>query len=415
MPDFTSTHECNTSSLNGLYITALNETYLRRGNETIEGTNVVQYTNFDNTLEVNVTGGINSVTLYLMDNSHFTISLLGRGPLTVSQILEELASYINTDILVLNEMFCLWLVSPFLEIPLYHEDKPSDIRNKWQNFLDKFSHDFVKDPQSDVPCLVIRRSYLLPKERENWILEEQQNTHPEVYNFFIRILFTDAKDEYLRGSYCCGKNAEDKLTAILISSYALSTNAGSYEFDGNIQNQMNYLLRPHNTPNKVPFLTSISNYVTKTRKIQKSTLYWLEKMKTVCGEIKLMEEFLKTVRDFQMYGCVVYPAFISQQQINHLRHLVTHNSFSFNSPDVFDPVFVWINSTTFGISTKRDANILYTQEIANLRWTILPQIKDYMRSLLFCPKHESSDNYVEITGKASTLIHNILASISNHI
>ncbi|CEF61858.1 Band4.1 inhibitor LRP interactor [Strongyloides ratti] len=373
-------------------------------------------TNEENiTTDVDATGGVNSVTIYLMDNSFFTINLLRKGPLTGSQILFEFSLFIGGRFKVVNEMFSLWMISPLLEILLGGDDKPSEVRDKWEILLKKYSWKYKKYPKVDVPCLVIRRNFLMSIYKEVEILNYYQKNKYEIYSFFIKILFMDAKDEYLRGRYLVEKENENELTQILVflSEYEVGTNKANQ----NILKELNKSLRPKHHTSYSSFFHDVSfkkikEVFNESYSFNTNTSLSFNKKDS---PIPLMVSFLDKVRTFSTYGSIFYKCYLSKESIKYLKGPVIKDTiFSKISqylPTTFHPVIVWVNTHSLGIYEKKDYNVIHSTSISNVRWTVSPEIDNHIQSVyLFHDK--GSSNFTEIAGESAFLLHLALSIIT---
>uniref|UniRef100_A0AAF5HY84 FERM domain-containing protein n=1 Tax=Strongyloides stercoralis TaxID=6248 RepID=A0AAF5HY84_STRER len=391
-----------------------NESILSAGNKKKYDT--FNNTNEENlTIDVDATGGVNSVTIYLMDNSFFTINLLKKGPLTGSQILFEFSLFTGGDFEIINEMFSLWMISPLLEILLGGEDKPSEVRDKWEILLKKYSWKYKKYPKIDVPCLVIRRNFLMPIHREVEILNYYEKNKYKLYSFFVKILFMDAKDEYLRGRYLVGKENENELTQILVflSEYEVGTD----KVNQNILKELNKSLRPKHHTSYSSFFNDVS--FKKIKEVFNESHSFITNNSLSFNKrdspLPLMVSFLNKVRTFLTYGSVFYKCYLSKESIKYLKGPVTKDSIfskiTHYLPTTFYPVVVWVNIHSLGIYEKKDYNVIHTTSISNVRWTVSPEIDNHIQSVyLFHDK--GSSNFTEIAGESAFLLHLTLSIIT---
>uniref|UniRef100_A0A0K0FQ17 Band4.1 inhibitor LRP interactor (inferred by orthology to a D. melanogaster protein) n=1 Tax=Strongyloides venezuelensis TaxID=75913 RepID=A0A0K0FQ17_STRVS len=373
-------------------------------------------TNEDNiTSDIDVTGGVNSVTIYLMDNSFFTINLLKKGPLTSSQILFELSLFVGGDYEVVNEMFSLWMISPLLEILLGGEDKPSDVRDKWITLLGKYSWKYKKYPKDDIPCLVIRRNFLMTSLREVEILNYYQEKKIELYSFFIKILFADGKDEYLRGRYLLEEENENELTQILVS---ISENeVGTDKVNQNILKGLNKSLRPKHHTSFSSFFQDVSFKKIKEvfNESHSTTINTTSSFNKGESPITLMSTFLDKIRASSTYGSIFYKCYLSNDSIKNLKGPPTKETmFSklfHHLPKTFQPVVIWLNTFSLGIYEKKNNNIIYSTSTSNIRWTVSPEINNHIQSV-YIFHDKGSSNFTEIAGESAFLLHLALSILT---
>uniref|UniRef100_A0A0N4Z0T7 FERM domain-containing protein n=1 Tax=Parastrongyloides trichosuri TaxID=131310 RepID=A0A0N4Z0T7_PARTI len=372
------------------------------------------YNNITNESNVDVTGGVNSVTIYLMDNSFFTFNLLRKGPLTGAQILFELSLYVGGDYKHISEMFSLWMISPLLEMPLGSEDKPSEVRDKWEMLLKKYSWKYKKYPKKDVPCLVIKRNYLMEKEKEKEILNfYQEKGYNELYSFFTKILFMDARDEYLRGRYLVDEDDENTLTEMLVSLSEYEV--GSEKINEGFLKEINRSLRPKHHTSYHSFIHEVSfklkEVFNETNTSINSILY-----KKFDSPITIMTAFLEKVRIYNTYGSIFYKGYLSDKAIKNLKGPYKENFISkiiSHLQTTYRQIIVWINHSTFGIYESKNFNIIYRTSINSIRWTISPEMEGYIQSFYLFHDNGSS-NFTEIAGENAFLIHIALTILTTH-
>eukprot|EP00062_Callorhinchus_milii_P025592 gi/632986743/ref/XP_007910407.1/ PREDICTED: LOW QUALITY PROTEIN: FERM domain-containing protein 8 [Callorhinchus milii] len=103
-----------------------------------------------------------------------------------------------------QEIFSLWLISPFLELQLKPKHLPYKLCRQWPDLLYRFTNCSADDIIQDEPSLQFRRNVFFPKVRELQVENDR----------ILRLLYEEAKANILEGRYPCDMEDCRQLGAI---------------------------------------------------------------------------------------------------------------------------------------------------------------------------------------------------------
>ncbi|XP_013921109.1 PREDICTED: FERM domain-containing protein 8 [Thamnophis sirtalis] len=104
-----------------------------------------------------------------------------------------------------QEIFSLWLVSPFLGVQLKPKHQPYKICRQWQELLLRFTSCPVDEIVEDEPSLQFRRNIFFLRRKELQIQDED----------VLRLLYEEAKHNVLEGRFPCDPADCDALGALV--------------------------------------------------------------------------------------------------------------------------------------------------------------------------------------------------------
>lgn len=114
---------------------------------------------------------------------------------TAQEIIEVIAedeSEINLPAQV-KDVFALWMTSPLLELQLKPDHRPYLIRERWSEYLKKYTFATRQQLESDEPVLTLQRNVFLEKSKEKEVSDLK----------LLRMLYSEAKGNVLDGRYPC--------------------------------------------------------------------------------------------------------------------------------------------------------------------------------------------------------------------
>ncbi|GCB79058.1 hypothetical protein scyTo_0016906, partial [Scyliorhinus torazame] len=130
------------------------------------------------------------VLVYLVNNSVIQISVESLTSLTAGELGRTLREVLQLPDQA-QEIFALWLTSPFLELQLKPKHLPYKLCRQWPDLLYRFTKCPVDDIVHDEPSLQFRKNVFFPKGKELQIEDEG----------ILRLLYEEAKFNILQGRY----------------------------------------------------------------------------------------------------------------------------------------------------------------------------------------------------------------------
>ncbi|XP_059497565.1 FERM domain-containing protein 8 [Stegostoma tigrinum] len=130
------------------------------------------------------------VLVYLVNDSVIQISVESLTALTAGELARTVREALQLPDQA-QEIFSLWLVSPFLELQLKPKHHPYKVSRQWSDLLYRFTKCSVDDIVHDEPSLQFRKNVFFPKGKELQIADEG----------ILRLLYEEAKLNILEGRY----------------------------------------------------------------------------------------------------------------------------------------------------------------------------------------------------------------------
>lgn len=131
-----------------------------------------------------------TVAVFLVEKSGRLLNLEeGRNTIagTINTIMAENLSLPP----VASQVFCVWLISPLLQLQLKDHHRPFKLRKVWSGLLKKFTNVTEEVAEKDEPILCYQRNSFFPLAEEKRIKDDR----------VIRRLFEEAKYNILSGNY----------------------------------------------------------------------------------------------------------------------------------------------------------------------------------------------------------------------
>ncbi|KAL1475245.1 hypothetical protein MTO96_037437 [Rhipicephalus appendiculatus] len=149
------------------------------------------------TLELRHGGGLpeQEMCVYLMNKVCLCVEVGNVQLATAHEIIDIIAeddTEINFPAQV-KDIFALWMTSPLLELQLKPDHRPYLIRERWSEYLKKYTFATKQQLDSDEPVLTLQRNVFLEKSKEKEITDLK----------LLKMLFAEAKGNVLDGRYPC--------------------------------------------------------------------------------------------------------------------------------------------------------------------------------------------------------------------
>nr|XP_037274519.1 putative FERM domain-containing protein FRMD8P1 [Rhipicephalus microplus] len=135
------------------------------------------------------------VCVYLMNKVCLCVEVSNVQLATAHEIVDIIAeddTEINFPAQV-KDIFALWVTSPLLELQLKPDHRPYLIRERWSEYLKKYTFATKQQLDSDEPVLTLQRNVFLEKSKEKEITDLK----------LLKMLFAEAKGNVLDGRYPC--------------------------------------------------------------------------------------------------------------------------------------------------------------------------------------------------------------------
>ncbi|XP_077521668.1 FERM domain-containing protein 8-like isoform X1 [Amblyomma americanum] len=133
--------------------------------------------------------------VYLMNKVCLCVEVDNVQLATAQEIIDIIAEE-DTEInfpAQVKDVFALWMTSPLLELQLKPDHRPYLIRERWSEYLKKYTFATKQQLEADEPVLTLQRNVFLEKSKEKEITDLK----------LLKMLFAEAKGNVLDGRYPC--------------------------------------------------------------------------------------------------------------------------------------------------------------------------------------------------------------------
>ncbi|XP_044163238.1 putative FERM domain-containing protein FRMD8P1 [Acropora millepora] len=131
-----------------------------------------------------------TVAVFLVEKSGRLLNLEEGRNTTAGTINTIMAENLSLPT-VASQIFCVWLISPLLQLQLKAHHRPFRLRKVWTELLKKFTNVTDEVAEKDEPILSYQRSSFFPVSEEKRIKDDR----------IIKRLFEEAKYNVLSGNY----------------------------------------------------------------------------------------------------------------------------------------------------------------------------------------------------------------------
>ncbi|XP_073460996.1 FERM domain-containing protein 8 [Aquarana catesbeiana] len=277
-------------------------------------------------------------------------------PLTVdglSGIMAHELHRIIREVLLLpdiaQEVFALWLVSPFLEVQLKPKHQPYKVCRQWRDLLARFTNCSTEDIHQDEPCLQFRRNIFFPKCRELQIVNED----------VLRLLYEEAKSNVLEGRYPC--DLED---CELLGGLACRLELGPYNQEehtpSTLRPKLECFLPPYMCKKRNGLLNAFINKGSRQAGFEQTLLNSYKEVteNNTCeeGEATNYKEYLKKCHELPYYGCAFFMGEIDKPAQGFLNRAGRKT------------VSVAINMEGVSVIDRKEKHVLISLKFSELSW-----------------------------------------------
>ncbi|XP_053576075.1 FERM domain-containing protein 8 isoform X2 [Bombina bombina] len=239
------------------------------------------------------------VIVYLVNDEVIPLTVDGLSVITAHELHKIIRLVLHLPD-VAQEVFALWLVSPFLEVQLKPKHQPYKVCRQWHDLLARFTKCSADDIQQDEPALQFRRNIFFPKARE------YQISHSGI----LRLLYEEAKHNVLEGRYPC--DVED---CEILGGLSCRLELGPYNQDKHTLSMFKHNLDSFLPPyicKRRSLLTALKNKGSRQSSFEQSLMNTYKEVteSSACAEEEAIlnhyKEYLKKCHDLPYYGCAFF-------------------------------------------------------------------------------------------------------------
>ncbi|CAH1792219.1 unnamed protein product [Owenia fusiformis] len=128
--------------------------------------------------------------VYFANKTGLEMTLEGGRCTTAEEVFEQLMELLSLPSEA-RDVFCLWLISPLLELQLKPHHVPFRLTQHWDELLQKYTTSSEEEIERDEPVLIMQRNIYYPRELEEKIREPQM----------LKLLYSEAHSNITEGRY----------------------------------------------------------------------------------------------------------------------------------------------------------------------------------------------------------------------
>ncbi|XP_066439060.1 FERM domain-containing protein 8 [Eleutherodactylus coqui] len=288
------------------------------------------------------------VIVYLINDTAIPLTVDGLSATTAHEVHRKVLEVLHLPDIA-QEVFSLWLISPFLEVQLKPKHHPYKVCRQWHDLLARFTNCTLEDVQLDEPTLQFRRNIFFPKSREFQISDAG----------VLRLLYEEAKYNVLEGRYPC--DIED---CELLGGLSCCLELGPYSQEKHtasmLRPQLESFLPPYICKKRIGLLNAFRNRGNRQIHFEE-TLVNTYKAATEnvtsenCGVINC-KEYLKKCHELPYYGCAFFQGEVDKP------------SQGFLNRNGRKTVSVAINMEGVSVIDRKEKHVLLSLKFSELSW-----------------------------------------------
>ncbi|KAM8940497.1 FERM domain-containing protein 8 [Pelodytes ibericus] len=292
------------------------------------------------------------VIVYLVNDEVVPLTVDTNLSITPAQELHRLIRGVLQLPDIAQEVFALWLISPFLEVQLKPKHQPYKVCRQWHDLLARFTNCSIDDIHQDEPSLQFRRNIFFPKARELQISHEG----------ILRLLYEEAKYNVLEGRYPC--DVED---CEMLGGLACRLELGPYNQEQHTPSALRpklvcflpqYICKKRNGG----LLTAFRNRGGRQANFEQTLLNTYKEVtqNSACAEEEAMKshykEYLKKCHELPYYGCAFFLGAVDKPA----QGLLNRNGRK--------SVSVAINMEGVSVIDRKEKHVLISLTYSELSW-----------------------------------------------
>ncbi|XP_068115699.1 FERM domain-containing protein 8 [Hyperolius riggenbachi] len=288
------------------------------------------------------------VVIYLMNDEPIPLSLEGLPTMTAHELHKIIREVLALPDIA-QDVFALWLVSPFLEVQLKPKHQPYKVCRQWHDLLARFTNFPPEDIHQDEPCLQFRRNIFFHKSRELQISNED----------VLRLLYDEAKYNVLEGRYPC--DLED---CELLGGLACWLELGPYNREqhtpSTLRPKLESFLPSYVCKKRNGLLTAFKNRGNRQMSFEQTLLNSYkevtEHVNCEDGEVTNCKEYLKKCHELPYYGCAFFAGEVDKPVQGFLNRSGRKT------------VSVAINMEGVSVIDRKEKHVLISLKYSELSW-----------------------------------------------
>ncbi|NP_001072175.1 FERM domain-containing protein 8 isoform X1 [Xenopus tropicalis] len=290
------------------------------------------------------------VIVYLINDEIIQLTVDGLSVITAHELHKSIREALQLPETA-QDVFALWLISPFLEVQLKPKHQPYKVCRQWHDLLARFTNCSSNDILQDEPFLQFRRNIFFPKARELQIAHERT----------LYLLYEEAKYNVLDGRYPC--DVED---CELLGGLACRLELGPYNQNehtpATIRPKLDSLFPPYLCKKRNGFFTTFKNKGGRQASFEQTVLNTYKEVKesSACTEEQAMKnhyrEYLKKCHELPYYGCAFFHGVVDKPAQGFLNRSGRK------------PVSVAINLEGVSVIDRKEKHILISLTYPELSW-----------------------------------------------
>ncbi|KAM4618004.1 FERM domain-containing protein 8 [Discoglossus pictus] len=291
------------------------------------------------------------VIVYLINDYPVPLTVDGLSSITAHELHRIIRDVLQLPDIA-QEVFALWLVSPFLEVQLKPKHQPYKVCRQWHDLLARFTKCSADDIHQDEPALQFRRNIFFPKARE------LQISHGSV----LRLLYEEAKYNVLEGRYPC--DIED---CEVLGGLSCRVEMGPYNEEKHtpsmLRHKLDSFIPPYICKKKNGgLLTAFRNKGGRQASFEQSLVNTYKEVtdNSACVEEEAVKshykEYLKKCHNLPYYGCAFFLGEVDKP------------AQGFLSRSGRKSVSVAINMEGLSVIDRKEKHVLISLKFSELSW-----------------------------------------------
>lgn len=288
------------------------------------------------------------VIVYLVNDNAIPLTVDGLSAATAHELHRKVLEVLHLPDIA-QDVFALWLISPFLEVQLKPKHHPYKVCRQWPDLLARFTNCTLEDIHHDEPTLQFRRNIFFPKSRELQISDEG----------ILRLLYEEAKYNVLEGKYPC--DIED---CELLGGLSCCLELGPYSQEkhtpSTLRPKLESFLPPYLCKKKMGILTALRNRGNRQASFEESLVNTYkaatENVTSDHGDVIACKEYLKKCHELPYYGCAFFQGEVDKP------------SQGFLNRNGRKTVSVAINMEGVSVIDRKEKHVLLSLKFSELSW-----------------------------------------------